>query len=88
MSTPLNPNAPRYAQELDLRARRAEARVEGLEQGLAWLKSYLQSPKFNAANEDGTLDIDAHRVNVDDVLSRLDVAISNSLDYESQVIYR
>lgn len=85
MSQSLAPNAPKYAQELERRALRAEAALAGLEEGLSWLTTYLHSPKFNRSTEDGVIDIDAHRVNVDDVLARLADASGLSLDYEAAI---
>jgi len=77
MST-LSPNAPKYVQDLELRARKAEAALAGYEEGLAWLRTYLHSDKFGplAAGKNPY-------VNVDDVLGRLSDATGLSLEYEA-----
>jgi hypothetical protein len=71
---------PRYVQELALRQRQDEAELVALGEGLTDLRRYLTSPKFT--NHD---DVRYGLVNVNDVLLRLDEAVSASLDARSTV---
>jgi hypothetical protein len=61
---------PRYVQQLARQQRQDEAELTALSEGLLQLRIYLESDKFGPLRP----------VNVNDVLLRLDEAVSQGLD--------